>query len=188
MKQLRLAFGVFMLGALLSGAAAAQQAAVGAQPVPAGEDDEVTLTGCVVRGTDGGFVLTSVTEGVTRGSSAAHAPSGTTPAVLPRMLYWLDDDDEELEAHAGHRVEVKGEIEGDIDEGEIEIEREEGMIEVEIQAKGDKITVKLPDTATTNATAVGTTGTLVTDRPKDITLKVRKFDVKSVKMLAATCL
>ena len=73
------------------------------------------------------------------------------------MIYWLDDDDD-LEEHAGRRVEVRGEIEGDIDAGEIEVERENSMIELEIKAKGETITVKLPDTAATIPTAVGTSG------------------------------
>lgn len=189
MKQMRFALGIAALAAGVSVAAAAQQAAVGTPAVPVGDEDEVILTGCVVMGTDGGFVLTNVRQGLrTVGTAAPPIAVGTTAAIAPRLLYWLDDDDDELAAHVGRRVQVKGEIEGDIDRGEIEIEREEGMIELEIKAKGEKITVKLPDNPTTNATAVGTTGTMVTDSPKDVPFMVRKFDVKSVKMLTLTCM
>ncbi|HJR59057.1 MAG TPA: hypothetical protein VJ813_06665 [Vicinamibacterales bacterium] len=184
----------------LGSGVAAQQAAVGGQPVPTGDDKEVTLTGCVVKG-DGGYVLSTVGEGVTvqssrttvgtSGATTTTTTTTTTPAtpVIPapeqRFLYWLDDGDE-LEKHAGHRVEVTGEIEGEIERGEIEVERENNMIELEIKAKGEKITVKLPDTPAANNAAVGTSG-IVTDEPKDIPFKVRKFDVKSVKVVAGAC-
>jgi hypothetical protein len=184
-----------------SGVAAQQTAAVGGQPVPTGDDKEVTLTGCVVKG-EGGYVLSTVGEGFTvQSSRTTVGTTGTTtttttttttaatPVIPPpnqRFLYWLDDDDDEVAKHAGQRVEVTGEIEGDIERGEIEVERENNMIELEIKAKGEKITVKLPDTPATN-TAVGTSG-IVTDEPKDIPFKVRKFDVKSVKVVAGSCM
>lgn len=186
----------------LGGSAAAQQAAVGATPVPTGDDKEVMITGCVVRGDDGGYVLSTVGEAVTvQTSRTTVGTSGTTttttttttspnPAIPPegrRIIYWLDDDDDLIEAHAGQRVEVQGKIEGDIDRGEIEVERENDMIELEIKAKGEKITVKLPDTPAANNSAVGTSGT-VTDKPKDVPFAVRKFDVKKVKMIAPSCM
>lgn len=181
---------------------AAQQAAVGATPVPTGDDKEVRITGCVIKGEDG-YVLSTVGEAVTVetsrttvGTSGSTTTTTTTtkstgtpivPAANQRYIYWLDDDDDLLENHAGQRVEVIGEIEGDIERGEIEIERENNMIELEIQAKGEKITVKLPDTPAANNAAVGTSG-IVTDEPQDIPFKVRKFDVDSVKMIASTCM
>jgi len=180
---------------------AAQQAAVGTTPMPTGDDKEVAITGCVIKGDDG-YVLSSIGEAVTVQTSrttvgttgtTTTTTTTTTPArpVIPapdqRVIYWLDDDDNLIQEHAGQRVEVIGKIEGDIDRGEIEIERENDMIELEIKAKGEKITVKLPDTPAANAAATGTSGT-VTDRPKDIPFKVRKFDVKKVKMLASTCM
>lgn len=191
--------GCFAL-ALGASAAAQQTAAVGARPVPAG-DNEVTLTGCVVKGDDGyvlstigeGFTVeqtrTTVATGGTTTTTTTTTTSEPTPAIPPagqRYLYWLHDDEDLLEQHAGRRVEVRGELEGDIDHGEIEIEREDGMIELEIKAKGEKITVKLPDTAAANRSAVGTSG-MVTDEPKDIPFAVRKLDVKAVKVVAGSC-
>ena len=195
------AAAVLALG-LGTGVAAQQAAAVGAQPVPTGDGKDVTLTGCVVKG-EGGYVLSTVGEGITvqssrttvgtTGSTTTTTTTTTTPAtpVIPpanqRFLYWLDDDDNQLEKHAGQRVEVRGDIEGDIERGEIEVERENNMIELEIKAKGEKITVKLPDTPATNSGAVGTSG-MVTDEPKDIPFKVRKFDVESVKVVGGSCM
>jgi hypothetical protein len=192
------ATAVFALG--LSGAVAAQQAAaVGAQPILEGERKNVTLNGCVVKG-DGGYVLSTIGEGFTVESSRTTVgTSGTTtttttrtttpsspviPAPDQRFIYWLDDDDDELEKHLGERVEVIGDIKGDVERGEIEVERENEMIELEIKAEGKTITVKLPDTPANSA--VGTSGT-VTDKPQDIPFKVRKFEVKSVKTIAASC-
>ena len=202
MKQIRYICAAAALAFGLSTAVAAQQtAAVGAAPVPTGDDQEVTLTGCVIKG-EGGYVLSTIGEGITvQSSRTTVGTSGTTttttttttpatPAIPPpgqRFIYWLDDDGEELENHAGRRVEVIGEIEGDVEDGEIEIERADNMIELEIEAKGEKITVKLPDTPPATDTAVGTSGR-VTDEPRDIPFKVRKFDVKSVKVVAGSCI
>ena len=179
-----------------AGMAAQQTAAVGAAPVPTGDDKEMAITGCVIRG-DNGYVLSTVGEAVSvtasrttvgsTGATTTTTTTTTTPAtpVIPapdqRIIYWLDDDDDLLEKHAGERIEVRGKIEGDIDRGEIAVEREDNMLELEIKAKGEKITVKLPDTPANNP-AVGTSGR-VGDREKDFPFKVRKFDVKSVKAL-----
>lgn len=175
---------------------AAQQAAVGTTPVPTGDDNKVRITGCVIKGDDG-YVLSAIGEAVTvrterttvgtSGSTTTTTTTTTTteaPVVAgQRYIYWLDDGDD-LEDHAGRRVELIGEIEEDIDRSEIEIERENGMIELEIKANGDKVKVKLPETAA-NA-AVGTSGG-VTDEPGAIPFRVRKFDVDEVKVLASTC-
>lgn len=184
------------LAVALASGVAAQSAAVGVSPVRT-DGNELTLVGCVVKG-DGGYVLSGIGPGFTMettrttvgtaGTTSTTTTTTTTPGspVVPpperRIIYWLDDDDD-LEDHAGRRVELKGKIEGDIDAGEIEIERENGMIELEIKAKGDRITVKLPE----SAAAVGTSGT-VSDRPTDIPFFVRKVDVKSIKRLADSCL
>ena len=61
------------------------------------------------------------------------------------------------------------------------------LVELEIKAKGDKITIKLPDSPVANQTPAGTSGA-VTDRPQDVPFVVRKLDVKSVKRLADTCM
>lgn len=184
----RISLSAAAVFALMLGTSAAAWQAAGGVPAAAGEDDELTLTGCVVRG-EGGYVLTNVTATsiatAPRPATVAPAAAAGAMAITPRTLFWLDDD-EDLEEYAGHRVEVRGEVEEDIDRGEIEIEREEGMIELEIKAKGEKVTIKLPDTYGANE-AVGTSGIAVTDRPQDVEFIVRKFDVEEVKSLASVC-
>jgi hypothetical protein len=173
---------------MLSGAAAAQQGNV----TKKGEDEKVTLTGCVVKG-EGGFVLmhdenapattataapgTVGTAGVPNAASAAAATS-----AAGRVFYWLDDQDD-LEDHAGQRVEVVGELEGDIEKGDMAIERENGMVELEFKVDGERrVTIKVPEIPA----AVGTAGA-VTDKEQEFNFRVRRVDVDSIKTLSSTC-
>ena len=185
MKQMGLvAAAAFALA--LSAVAAAMQTAAGSTARPAG-GDEVTLTGCVVKG-EGGYVLTNIAE-----PAATAAAAGTTAEMARKnreagiagpaqVIYWLKDD-EELEAHAGHKVEVRGELEGDIEKGMISVEREQGMVELEFKVDDEKkITVKLPP----GNAPVGTAGA-VGDKEVDVPYVVRKIDVESVKMIASVC-
>ena len=162
----------------------------GSGQVAAAEPEKVTLVGCAVRGDgDGdGFLLANNVEQTTR-TTVTHTPAGsiasstTTNEMRPaRVLYWLDDDDDEVARLMGQLIEVTGEIEGDVERGEIEIEREDGMIELEINADGRKANVKLADVPS----AIGTSGS-VRDREVEISYLVRKLDVKSAKSLAPTC-
>ena len=167
-----------------SGLTAAAQVASAPAQQSGGDDKKVTLTGCVVKG-DGGYVLTNVYDANAAAAAAAGMPSTPQPprTVMPgRVLYWLDDD-EDLAQHGGQRVEVKGEIEGDVERGQISAEREGGLIELEFKVDGDKkVTVKVPDVPRT----VGTSGT-VGDKEVDLHYIVRKVDVDSVKTIASTC-
>ena len=148
------------------------------------------MVGCAVKGTgDGdGFLLANSVEQTTR-TVVAPTPAGTAVATSTtnemkpaRMLYWLDDDDDEVAKLMGQLVEITGEVEGDIERGEIEVERENGMIELEINADGRKANVKLQDVPS----AIGTSGS-VKDREVELPYVVRKLDVKSAKSLAPTC-
>jgi hypothetical protein len=155
-----------------------------------GDDHEVLVVGCAVRGTgDGdGFLLVNAVDRTTVTTVAPTAggavvSSATATQMKPaRVLYWLDDDDDVTERLMGQLVEVTGEVEGDIKRGEIEIERENGMIELEINAAGRKRTVKLPDVPS----AVGTSGS-VRDREVELPYVVRKIDVKLARSIAPMC-
>lgn len=183
MKQMGLAAA---LSASVSVAAAvtAVQAAGRVAPVESsGQKKEVTITGCVVKG-DGGYVLTNVASETEAAALAAGAPSTPQPpgAVLPaRVLYWVDDDDD-LEDHAGHKVEVRGELEGEVEKGTISAEREGGVVELEFKVDGKKVAIKVPDVPP----AIGTSGK-VGDKEVDFPYVVRRIDVKSVKTITSTC-
>ena len=99
-----------------------------------------------------------------------------------RVLYWLEDDDD-LAKHAGQKVEVRGELEGDIGTGKVSAEREGGLVELEFKVPGEKkVTVMVPNVPST----IGTSGA-VGDKERDIAYIVRKIDVDSVKTLMSTC-
>jgi hypothetical protein len=166
-------------------ASAASQSVATATPQPSGNDKkDVTITGCVVKG-DGGYVLTNVSEENAAAAVAAGTPSSPQPpgTVMPgRVLYWLDDD-HHLRDHAGQKVEVRGELKGDIGRGKISAEREGGLVELEFKVPGEKkVTVMVPRVPPT----IGTSGS-VGDQERDIAYIVRKIDVDSVKTIMSTC-
>ena len=184
MKKMGLVASIGMAMALHATSATSQSVAT-ATPQPSnGDNKEVTITGCVVKG-DVGYVLTNVAQETAAAAVAAGTPSTPQPAgtVMPgRVIYWLEDDDD-LAKHAGQKVEVRGELEGDATTGKISAEREGGLVELEFKVAGEKkVTVLVPSVPPT----VGTSGS-VGDKERDIAYIVRKIDVDSVKMLMSTC-
>lgn len=181
MKRMSLVAAIVLASGLSAISATAQSVATAA---PQQEKKNVTITGCVVKG-DGGYVLSDVSSENAAAAVAAGTPSTPQPAgtVMPgRVFYWLKDD-ADLAAHAGHKVEVTGELEGDIEKGNISAEREGGLVELEFKIEGDKkVTVKVPDVPPT----VGTAGS-VGDKERNIPFVVRKIAVDSVKMISAAC-
>ncbi|MGB2717299.1 MAG: hypothetical protein WBC51_24160 [Vicinamibacterales bacterium] len=181
MKRMSLVAAIVLASGLSAISATAQSVATAA---PQQEKKNVTITGCVVKG-DGGYVLSDVSSENAAAAVAAGTPSTPQPAgtVMPgRVFYWLKDD-ADLAAHAGHKVEVTGELEGDIEKGNISAEREGGLVELEFKIEGDKkVTVKVPDVPP----SVGTAGS-VGDKERNIPFVVRKIAVDSVKMISAAC-
>jgi hypothetical protein len=162
----RLMFGAALAGALTIGATASGAA------VSDTEDKKVTVKGCVLKGDEGGFLLADL--------MMAAAP---TSVPQPRVLYVLKDDDD-LEGHTGHRVEITGELEGELEKGQIEIEREDKFVKLEIKTDGRDLKLRLPE----EPAAIGTAGDKNKEGDeKEIDYVVRKLDVESVKMIAATC-
>ncbi len=183
MKKMGLAATVALGISVVALSAESQVASAPARQAQ-GDKDDVTITGCVVKG-DGGYVLTNVAEATVAAAVAAGMPSTPQPAgtVLPgRVLYWLSDDDD-LAEHAGHKVAVTGDIKGEIEKGKISAEREGGLVELEFKIDGDrKVTVRVPEVPAT----VGTSGT-VGDKEVDLPYIVRKIDVDSVKVVGGEC-
>jgi hypothetical protein len=142
---------------------------------------KMTLTGCLIGGEgDDGYLLTNMTANPReRASSGAVAPGPVgTAGTAATTLYWLEDDDE-LEPHVGHRVEVQGELTGDVEEGEIEIEREDSWTELRIQSDGRDLTVRVPHSVVVMPPR--------SDSEQKVDVLVRKVDVDRVRMLAASC-
>lgn len=170
------------LGALAAVGLSIQLVAQQPVSVAANADDRVTLVGCVIKG-DGGSVLSNVADTwspTPAGSAAATVASAST--VAGRIFYWLDGDND-LNEHAGRKVEVIGKLDKEIDSAKIKVEREDKMVEIEFKADDErKVTVKVPEIPA----AVGTSGA-VSDRESTHRVTIRKIDVKSIKVLASTC-
>jgi len=137
-------------------------------------DPEITVTGCIVRGQDGGFLMADLGA---RSSTAAPSATIGTSGKAARVLYLLKNDDD-WKMHAGRRVEVTGEVEGDVEEGKIEVGRKNEGIEVEIESDGRTVKALLP-----HWTAGIVSEKPVTEDKAETKYLVHKIDAKKVKAL-----
>lgn len=142
--------------------------------------DPMKLSGCLVKGEgDDGYLLINppIEPGATTTGNGSVTPGavGTTPAFT-NIFYWLDKDDD-LKPHVGHRVEIDGDIKGDLKQGEIKIDRKNQWTEIEIKSGGRDMKARVP-----NSSIVAAPGS---DRKIDVL--VRRVDVDKVRMLDAIC-
>lgn len=140
--------------------------------------EDIKLTGCLVRGENGGYLLTNGSNQPAwqrADQSVAPGAVGTTGSVAT-VFYWLRDDDD-LKPHVGHRVEISGELKGESADGDIKIDRKDDWTEVEIKADGDTLKARLPHMS---VVPVG-------DGDRKVPVVVRKVDVDKVKMVGADC-
>lgn len=133
-------------------------------PSPKGGDkivpEPITLTGCVAAGTESNtYMLSNVMRSDKPGSNDTTA------------FYWLDSPDK-LKAHVGHKVEVKGRLDDDVDK--TKVKEKDGKVEVKTEHTKK---VEVP-AGTPAAAAAGTAGT------KRINYKVK---VQSVSHVSPTC-
>jgi hypothetical protein len=105
------------------------------------------------------------------------------------VLYLLDDlkkEDHDSALFAGRRVEVRGELKGDLKKGEMKVDRDGDQVKLEVKADGKTIKTKLPvDTFDQPYGAVGTSGAPDHDRKFDVV--VRKLEVKDARIVDGTC-
>jgi hypothetical protein len=172
------------------------------------DEDDVTLTGCIIQGNDGdkGFLLTNVlpasidmsTRAAAKDSPPAAVDATGTSGTLPgasNVIYWLDDleNDDDLAKYSGKRVEVQGEVEGDVEKGEMEVERDGDWVKLEIKGNGKSVKTRIPYVSVmpnSTETAVGTSGTpthMKDGKEIELNINVRKLDVKDVKIVSGTC-
>lgn len=165
-------------------------------PLAAVEDDEITVTGCVIKGEDGGYVLTNVVPAsidvanrTATGQSAAAPPTAANGAS--RVIYWLEDleNDDDLPDYTGRRLEVRGELEGDVELGKMEIERDGDWVKIKLEKDGDDdIETRLPLAIFLSTDApVGTSGALEDDEDVELNVNVRRLDVKDARVVTGTC-
>jgi hypothetical protein len=101
-----------------------------------------------------------------------------TAGAYSTVFYWLKNDDD-LKKNVGHRVEIEGELKGDIKEGEIKLDRKDNWTELEVKSDGDTMKAKVP-----NAYIFPDP---TRDKDRKLPTLVRKVDVDHVKMLSASC-
>jgi hypothetical protein len=158
-----------------------------AQQRPAGDrDDQIVITGCVVRAdqklsgprtflvwSKGDVYLDSAITDI-KPAERARGAVGTSGTTDP-IFYWIDDEDD-LMKHAGKRVEIVGELSDELDEGEIEVQKKGAFIEVAFEWEGKDVTARVPSQW------------LAPDPPaKDVEfdIAVRRVDVEKINMLGS---
>jgi len=142
----------------------------------------VKLTGCLIRGEgDGaGYLLTNhPTEPWLNPSDKQVTPSALgTSGDYATIFYWLDGNGD-LKQHIGHRVEIEGDLQGDVKDGEIEIDRKDKWTDVTVKADGRTMKAQVPNTSIFPASN--------RDKARKGEILVRRVDVERVRMVGASC-
>ena len=104
-------------------------------------DDDIRLSGCLVRGHNGEGYLVTNFPGEAAWQRAADAtvvpgPVGTSGTVSS-ILYWLEKKDG-LDDHVGHNVEIEGKLLGNLQDGQIEVTPRDEWTELEIESDGSR--------------------------------------------------
>jgi hypothetical protein len=144
--------------------------------------DGVQLSGCLVKADGDGnpYLLTNApaAPALVTATGGDVAPSAVgTSGEFRTIFYWLDGDDD-LRPHVGHRVEIEGDLKGDVKPGEIKLDRKDNWTEMSVKSDGRSLKARVP-----NMSVVA--GGKDDDRKAEVV--VRRVDVEHVKMLAASC-
>ncbi|MEZ5285172.1 MAG: hypothetical protein R2712_10260 [Vicinamibacterales bacterium] len=164
MRALHFGFALPLLAMLAAPAAA--------QPSITVDDDDITISGCVLQEA-AGTPDASRTLAWTRRDIMLAAAGMPVPAASSRVFYWIDDDDS-LAAHVGRRVELKGELK-DFETGEVEIDRDGDYTEIELDLDGEEEKIRVPNT--------WLSGSARGDDDREFDIVARRIDVKDVKVL-----
>lgn len=165
------------------GAVAAMLACVVSVAPVAAAENQVKLSGCLVRGEgDGaGYLLTNAPAEPTwlNPNEGRVAPNAVgTTGGFSSVFYWLEGSGE-LKGHIGHRVEIEGDLKGNLKEGEIQVERKDQWTEVTVKADGRTMKYNVPHTSIVAAPD--------RDKTQKADLLVRRVNVEKVKMVSAGC-
>jgi hypothetical protein len=148
----------------------------------AGRDETIKLNGCLIKAEgDNDYLITNLPSEPSSSTSADRRVTTTaigTASNFTNVFYWLGGDDD-LKKHVGHRVEIDGELKGDIKEGQIKLDRKDNWTELEVKSDGHEMKAKVP-----NAYMFTEPNR---DKDRKISALVRKVDVNHVHMLSATC-
>lgn len=170
------------VGALVAAAAIP----LAAQQRPAGDDDDqIVITGCVMRtGRDntsgprsllvwskGDVFLDSVVTTL-KLSETGGVPVGTAGTKGP-MFYWIDDEDD-FAKHVGMQVEIVGELSNQLSKGQFEIEQDGPFTRIEFDVDGREAEVRVPS---------GWLGPATPGKDSEFDITVRRVDVEKVTVL-----
>jgi len=142
---------------------------------------DVSVTGCLAKGTDGRFVLnnartddqmsTSTTPDSTTAGTAAGTPASKTG--MPAATTWMLGGGSDLDKHLGHKIQVTGKTSWD------------GSTAPGATAGGTSTTGTPTTAGTTGSTASGEQRT--TSESDSKSANQPRLDVQSIKMIAASC-
>ena len=145
-------------------------------------DKRVKLSGCLIRGEgdDAGYLLANPPSEPWLNSPGAQVTPSTlgTSGDYATNIYWLEGHGD-LRSHVGHRIEVEGDLRGDVKDGEITAERKDNWTDVTVKADGRTLRAHVPNTSIFPASN--------RDKLRKSDILVRRVDVQGVRMLAATC-
>ena len=144
----------------------------------AAADDDIRLTGCLVRGEDGGGYMVTNALGEAAWQRAADAtvvpgPVGTSGTVSS-IFYWLEERNG-LDLYSGRLIELDGTFQDNLTEGRIEITPNEQWADIKIESYGKSMNAQVPKSA-----LVGTI-----DRTIDVL--VRRVVPQRIRILAPAC-
>jgi hypothetical protein len=146
----------------------------------AAADDEIRLSGCLVRGQDGeGYLVTNVPGEAAwqRPADATVVPGPVgTSGTISSILYWLERRDG-LDKHVGHYVEIEGKLKGDLQEGQIKVTPKNQWTEVEVEAGEKSLKAQVPRSVL-----------IIPEKGEQkLDVLVRRVEPQRVRMLAAVC-
>ena len=146
----------------------------------AAANDDIRLSGCLVRGQDGkGYLMTNVP-----GEAAWQRPGDAivipgpvgTSGTVTSILYWLEKKDG-LDDHVGHFIELEGTHQGDLQDGVIKDTPKGEWPEVEVEAGGKSLKAQVPRSVL-----------VIPDKgERKLDVLVRRVEPQRVRMLGAVC-
>jgi hypothetical protein len=145
-------------------------------------DKRVKLSGCLIRGEgdNAGYLLANPPSEPWLNSPGKQVAPSTlgTSGDYATIFYWLEGHDD-MRSHVGHRVEVEGDLRGEVHDGEITTERKENWTDVTVKADGRTLKAQVPNTSIFPASN--------RDKERKSDILVRRVDVERLRMIAATC-
>lgn len=149
----------------------------------AAADKDIKLSGCLVRGEDGGGYLLTNAPGESVWDRARDVPVEPGPAGTTgrsgSVFYWLDNNGD-LNEHVGHQVDIDGELKGDLNDGQIKVDRKSNWTEMEVKSGERTLKARVPQSLFVYPASSR-------DSDPRANVLVRKVDVKKVSMRAASC-